>query len=103
MLFDYLGERSSNWLRARKPQESDTSLSWPDPMTDEAAKNILAVVAKQKEGSFKPQERGTPLVLVWVTQSTSVVCEASRPGWAGRKDFLSMPRCTENMTATRKL
>jgi len=29
-------------------------LSWPDPRTDEAAKNVLAVAAKQKEGSFKP-------------------------------------------------
>jgi len=29
-------------------------------MTDEAAKNILAMVAKQKEGSFKPsRERDT--------------------------------------------
>ena len=35
-------------------------MSWPDPMTDEAAKNILAVAAKQKEGSFKPsRERDT--------------------------------------------
>ena len=33
---------------------------WPDLVTDEAAKNILAVVAKQKEGSFKPsRERDT--------------------------------------------
>ena len=29
-------------------------------MTDEAAKNVLAVAAKQKEGSFKPsRERDT--------------------------------------------
>jgi hypothetical protein len=41
------------------------------------------------------QERGTPLVLVWATQSTPVVCEASHPNWTRRKDFLSMPRCTK--------
>ena len=47
-------------LRARKPQESEAGLSWLDPMTDEAAKNILVVVAKQKERSFKPsRERDT--------------------------------------------
>ena len=35
-------------------------MSWPDPRTDEAAKNVLAVAAKQKEGSFKPsRERDT--------------------------------------------
>ena len=50
MLFDDLDERSSNWLRAQKPQESDTGLSWPDPMTDKAAKNILDMAAKEKEG-----------------------------------------------------
>ena len=44
----------------QKPQESESGLSWPDPMTDEAAKNILAVAAKQKEGPFKPsRERDT--------------------------------------------
>ena len=44
----------------RGNHESEAGLSWPDPMTDEAAKNILAMVAKQKEGSFKPsRERDT--------------------------------------------
>ena len=35
-------------------------MSWPDPMTDEVARNILVMVAKQNEGSFKPsRERDT--------------------------------------------
>ena len=38
--------KAGDWLHARKPQESEADLSWPDPMTDEVAKNILAVVAK---------------------------------------------------------
>ena len=59
-MFAEVNERTSNWLRARKPQESASSLSWPDPMTDEAAKNILVMATKQKEGSFKPsRERDT--------------------------------------------
>ena len=36
---------------------------WPDLVTDEAAKNILAVVAKQKEGSFKPSRERDTLIM----------------------------------------
>ena len=46
VLLEDVPERAGEWLHARKPQESEASLSWPDPMTDEATKNILAVVAK---------------------------------------------------------
>jgi hypothetical protein len=45
-MFEEVPERAANWLRARKPQESESGLSWSDPMTDEAAKNILVVVVK---------------------------------------------------------
>ena len=72
-------------------------------MTDEAAKNILAMAAKQKEGSFKPSKERDTLSVGLGNLEHPVVCEASRPGWAGRKDFLSKPRCIENATATRKL
>ena len=51
-MFEEVPERVGNWLRAQKPQESESGLSWPDPMTDEAAKNILAVVAKQKRDTL---------------------------------------------------
>ena len=60
VLLEDVPKMAGDCLRARKPQESEAGLSWPNPMTDEAAKNILAVVAKQKEGSFKPsRERDT--------------------------------------------
>jgi hypothetical protein len=52
--FPNVEERGSHWLLARKPVETKSGFSWPDPMTDEAAKSILAVAAKQKEGLFKP-------------------------------------------------
>jgi hypothetical protein len=50
-----LGERATNWIRARKPRETETDLSFDDPMLDEAAKSIFAVAAKQHEGLFKPR------------------------------------------------
>jgi hypothetical protein len=53
--FGNIDERGSHWLLARKPEESESGcLTWPDRMTNEVAKNILAMAAKQKEGSFKP-------------------------------------------------
>ena len=52
VLLEDVPERARDWLRLWKPQESEASLSWPDPMTDEAAKNILAVVAKQKRDTL---------------------------------------------------
>ena len=59
-MFEEVPKRAVKWLHAQKPQESASSLSWPDPMIDEAVKNILAMAAKQKEGSFKPsRERDT--------------------------------------------
>ena len=38
-----------------KPGETETGVSFADPMVEEAAKNIFAVAAKKHKGSFKPQ------------------------------------------------
>ena len=60
VLLEDVPKRVGGGLHVQKPQESEASLSWPEPMIDEAAKNILVMVAKQKEGSFKPsRERDT--------------------------------------------
>jgi hypothetical protein len=53
-LSEQLGERTTNWIRARKPREIETDVSFDDSMLDEAAKSIFAVAAKQHEGLFKP-------------------------------------------------
>jgi hypothetical protein len=53
-LSEQLGERIANLIRARKPRETETGVSFDSPMLDEAAKNIFAVAAKQHEGLFKP-------------------------------------------------
>ena len=84
-MFEEVPERAVNWLRARKPQESESGLSWPDAMTDEVAKNILAVAVKQKEGSFKPsRERETLIVGLGNPEHPGHV-RASCLGWAGRR------------------
>jgi hypothetical protein len=54
-LSEQLGERTTNWIRAQKPRETDTGVSFDDPMLDEAAKSIFAMAAKQHEGLFQPQ------------------------------------------------
>jgi uncharacterized protein YdhG (YjbR/CyaY superfamily) len=54
-LFEQLGERTVNWIRAQKPRETETGVSFDDPMLDEATKSIFAVAAKQHEGLFKPR------------------------------------------------
>ena len=54
-LSEQLGERAANWLRARKPRETETGVSFDDPIVEEAAKNIYTMAAKQSEGTFKPQ------------------------------------------------
>jgi hypothetical protein len=54
-LSEQLGERTANWIHARKPRETETGVSFDDPMLDEAAKSIFLVAAKQHEGLFKPQ------------------------------------------------
>ena len=78
-------KRVGGGLHVQKPQESESGLSWPDPMTDEAAKNILAVAAKQKEGSFKPsRERETLIVGLGNPEHPGHV-RASCLGWAGRR------------------
>jgi hypothetical protein len=54
VLFEQVGERSTNWILARKPKETESGVSFEDPKVYEAAKSIFAVVAKQREGQFKP-------------------------------------------------
>jgi hypothetical protein len=53
-LSEQLGERTANWIRAQKPRETETGVFFDEPMLDEAAKIIFAMVAKQHEGLFKP-------------------------------------------------
>lgn len=55
VLSEQVGERSANWILARKPKETESGLSFEDPMLEEATKSILAVAAKTQEGKFKPQ------------------------------------------------
>ena len=43
VLFEHVGERSVNWIHARKPKETETGVSFEDPMLDEAMKSIFAV------------------------------------------------------------
>jgi hypothetical protein len=58
-----LGERTANWIHARKPREIKAGVSFDDPNVEEAAKNIYALAAKQRQGKFKPQrERDTLMV-----------------------------------------
>jgi hypothetical protein len=54
-LSEQLGERTANWIRARKPRKTKASVSFDDPNVEEDAKNIYAMAAKQSQGSFKPQ------------------------------------------------
>jgi hypothetical protein len=54
-LSDQLGERTANWICARKPRETESGLSFDDPTVKETAKNIYAMAAKQSHGTFKPQ------------------------------------------------
>jgi hypothetical protein len=55
VLSKQLGERTTNWICTRKPIETETGASFANPKVEEGGKNIFAVVAKKKEGSFKPQ------------------------------------------------
>jgi hypothetical protein len=54
-LSEELRERTANWIHARKPRETETGVSFDDPMLDEAAKSIFAVAAKQHKRLFKPR------------------------------------------------
>jgi hypothetical protein len=45
-LSEQLGERTANWIRARKPRETEVGVSFDDPNVEEVAKNIYAMVAK---------------------------------------------------------
>jgi hypothetical protein len=54
-LSEQFGERTANWIRARKPRETKASVSFDNPNVEEAAKNIYAMVAKQSQVIFKPQ------------------------------------------------
>jgi hypothetical protein len=54
-LSEQLGERTANWIHARKPRQTEAGVSFDDPNVEEVAKNIYVMVAKQSQGSFKPQ------------------------------------------------
>jgi hypothetical protein len=56
-LSEQLGERTANWIHARKPRETKGCVSFDDPTIEEAAKNIYAMAAKQSQGTFKPQRK----------------------------------------------
>ena len=59
VLSEQVGERSTNWIRARKLKETKTGVSFEDPMLDEAMKSIFTVAGMQQEGKFMPRRRGT--------------------------------------------
>jgi hypothetical protein len=59
-LSEQLGERTANWIRARKPRETEDGVSFDDTNVEEVAKNIYAMAAKQSQGSFKPQRERHP-------------------------------------------
>jgi hypothetical protein len=60
-LSEQLGERTANWICARKSRKTETGVSFDDPMLNGAAKSIFAVAAKQHEGLFKSRrERDIP-------------------------------------------
>jgi hypothetical protein len=46
-LSEQVGERSVNWIHARKPKETETGVSFEDPILDEASNSIFAVVGMQ--------------------------------------------------------
>jgi hypothetical protein len=46
MLSEQLGERTANWIRARKPRETEAGVSFDDPNVKEVAKNIYAMATK---------------------------------------------------------
>ena len=54
-LSEQVGERPAWWLAARKPEVSETGVSFKNPLVDEAAKRIFEVAAKQREGKFTPR------------------------------------------------
>jgi len=55
VLSEEVGERSANWIHAWKPKETETNVSFEDPMLDEAMKSIFAVAGMQQEGKFRPR------------------------------------------------
>jgi len=62
--FENVEPRGRRWLLARQPKEIEPGcFTWTDPKVDEAAKNNLAVAAKQKEGSFKPSRERDALTV----------------------------------------
>jgi len=54
---EQVGERLANWIRARKPKETETGVSFEDPMLDEAMKSIFVVAGMQQEGKFTPRRK----------------------------------------------
>jgi len=54
VLSEEVGETSVNLIRARTPKETETGVSFEDPMLDEAMKSIFVVAGMQQEGKFTP-------------------------------------------------
>jgi hypothetical protein len=48
-LSEQLGERTTNWIHARKHRETKAGVSFDDPNVEEVAKNIYAMAAKQSQ------------------------------------------------------
>ena len=49
-LSEQLGERAANWLRARKPRETESAVSFDDPTVEEAAKTYMQLqLSRAKE------------------------------------------------------
>jgi hypothetical protein len=82
-LSEQLGERTTNWIRARKPRETEAGVSFDDPNVKEVAKNIYAMAAKQSQGSFKPQRERDILTagLVNLEHPGRVRGISSKEGW----------------------
>ena len=101
-LSEQLGERTANWIRARKPRETESGVSFDDPTVEEAAKNIYAIAAKQSQGTFKPQRERDILTagLGNPEHPGHVRGISSKEGWKDSDHNGKV--CTRNVIDTRK-
>jgi hypothetical protein len=99
-----LGERTANWIHARKPRETKAGVSFDDPNVEEATKNIYAMATKQRQGKFKPQrERDTLMVGLVNPEHPGCFYEESCLRKDGRKDSDHSGKvCTRNVIDTKK-
>ena len=86
VLSEQVGERSANWIRAWKPKETETGVSFEDPMLDEAMRSIFAVAGMQQEGKFMPRRERDILSVGLGNPEHPGVFEASHPKKDGRMD-----------------